>query len=56
MIEYHSIPPHDLREHEVHKDCWCRPELIYDEDEDAVWFHKAMDQREKYLSGELKPM
>lgn len=56
MIEFHSVPLNDLKPHEPSKDCWCQPELVYDEDDEPIWQHHALDQREKYLSGELKLM
>lgn len=48
----HVVPLNDLREHETSIACWCRP--TPDEGEPRVILHHALDQREKYESGELK--
>jgi len=51
-MTWHIYPVNDLREHETEScSCWCNPE--YDE-EDDLFIHNALDQREKYESGELK--
>lgn len=51
---YHVTPVNDLREHIVDPDveCWCKP--AYEEDGQLV-IHNALDQRERYETGELKP-
>lgn len=49
----HVIPLGDWREHLVTWACWCAPER--DSLEPDVWVHRAMDQRERYASGELRP-
>lgn len=43
----HVIPRNDLREHETHRDCWCRPV----EQEPGVIVHNALDGREDYEQG-----
>lgn len=48
----HIIPAFDLREHDLSDKCWCRP--TEDDIDDDVMIHHALDQREKYESGELK--
>lgn len=48
----HVVPLNDLRDHEVSTACWCHP--TPDEDEPQVILHHALDQREKYETGELK--
>ncbi len=51
-MSWHVYPVNDLREHETEGvPCWCNP--TYDE-EDDLYIHNALDQREKYESGELK--
>lgn len=47
--EIHVIPLNDWREHIESKQCWCKPKEV-----DGVIVHNAMDQREKYETGELK--
>lgn len=47
----HVYPLNDLREHEMSKECWCRPDV--DED-DGVCVHNALDGREAYENGERK--
>lgn len=47
---YHVVPINDLREHILSKDCWCNPF-----DDEGVFVHHSMDQREKYETGERKP-
>ncbi len=49
--DIHVVPLNDLREHYTTKTCWCNPS--YDE-EDGIIVHNALDQREKYETGELK--
>ena len=48
----HVVPLNDLREHTPRIDYWCRP--TPDDAEPRVILHHALDQREKYESGELK--
>jgi hypothetical protein len=48
----HVVPMGDLREHECSCTCWCRP--TEDEETPGLWFHHALDGREKYETGELK--
>lgn len=48
----HVVPRNDLREHTPRIDCWCHP--TPDDVEPQVILHHALDQREKYESGELK--
>lgn len=51
----HVVPINDLREHiEQGTDCWCKPE-VDDSGEELLVVHNALDQREKYETGELKP-
>lgn len=49
--EVHVIPLLDLRDHEESAVCWCHPT---DPENDGVWVHKSLDQREKYETGDLK--
>lgn len=44
----HVLPINDLREHDEHSGCWCRPTLYH---EDAVCVHNSMDRREEYERG-----
>ncbi len=48
----HVIPLGDWREHQASCACWCCPQQ--DDLEPGVWRHNAMDQRERYESGELR--
>ena len=48
----HVYPLGDLRLHIISKDCWCRPTWC---DEGEVYLHNAMDRREDYETGKLKP-
>jgi hypothetical protein len=48
----HLIPIDDLREHQLSASCWCRPRQ--DDQIFVVFIHNALDQREKYESGELR--
>lgn len=55
MKIWHVYPTDDLREHiidgwEDGRRCWCRPES--DEDGGLI-VHKALDQREKYETGQM---
>ena len=46
----HIVPVNDLREHATSPQCWCKPTL-----DDGVFIHHAMDRRELYETGALKP-
>lgn len=48
----HIVPAHDLKPHYLHQHCWCQP--IEEADTPDAWVHKAMDQRDRYESGELR--
>jgi len=48
----HVVPLNDLREHVAQINCWCHP--TPDDAEPQVILHHALDQREKYESGELR--
>lgn len=48
----HIIPIDDLREHELHADCWCNPDE--DDDEYGIWVHHALDRREEYETDGMK--
>lgn len=51
-MTWHIIPVNDLREHDTEGGtCWCCPE--YDEDDD-LYIHNSLDEREKYETGERK--
>lgn len=51
----HVYPVNDLREHVTEGEaCWCQPEIDDSGDEQLV-IHNALDQRECYETGELKP-
>jgi hypothetical protein len=51
----HVYPVGDLREHETEgPECWCKPAITHDDGGEIV-AHNALDQREKYESGELRP-
>ena len=45
--ERHVIPVNDLRPHAQAPDCWCRPT-----DDEGVWVHHSLDQREAFENGE----
>ena len=47
---YHIIPVDDLREHEATPECWCCPS----EEEDGIFVHHALDNREAYETGSLR--
>lgn len=49
----HVVPRGDLRMHDLEVDCWCKPEQDLESPE--VFIHNAMDRRELYERGELKP-
>ena len=51
--DLHVTPQDDLRPHPLSMDCWCRP--FRDPETRAVVLHNALDQRERYETGELKP-
>jgi hypothetical protein len=54
-VTQHVYPLNDLRDHDLEgTDCWCHPEIDDSADELLV-IHNALDQREKYETGELKP-
>lgn len=48
----HIIPLGDWREHAATCTCWCNPQE--DSEVPDLWIHNAMDQRDKYESGELR--
>lgn len=50
MTNIHCLPIGDLREHEEKETCWCRPTV-----DDGIVIHNALDQRERWETGELKP-
>jgi hypothetical protein len=50
--DMHVVPRQDLRSHLLSLECWCKP--VEDIEEPGLWVHNALDQREKYESGELK--
>jgi hypothetical protein len=49
----HVHPVNDLREHVVDpiKECWCSPTVT----EEGIIVHNALDRREQYETGDLKP-
>lgn len=54
----HVFPIDDLRPHVLTPHCWCKP--VLDEDNDGtepvfLWVHNALDEREKFETGERKP-
>lgn len=49
---YHVVPIDDIREHDLTPECWCGPTP---DDEHDVFVHHALDEREKYETGERKP-
>lgn len=52
---WHVVPLGDLRDHEPNSDCWCRPALLDDDDNDSdVYIHHSLDGRELYETGERK--
>jgi len=53
-IIIHTLPVGDLREHVESEDCWCGPEVI-EEDLGKNIVHHALDEREKFETGERKP-
>jgi hypothetical protein len=50
-IVIHVTPLNDLRQHELTAECWCEPELDY---ENMVAVHNSADGREKFETGERK--
>lgn len=53
MSAMHVVPIDDLKEHIDTPECWCKP--TKDEEYD-LYTHHAMDRRELYETGELKPI
>lgn len=52
------VPLNDLREHDLSKDCWCKPLLDPDSEgmlRDGFWSHNALDRREEYEEGVRSP-
>lgn len=47
--DFHVVPQHDLREHIISPNCWCRP--VRDTEERNVWVHMSADDRESYENG-----
>jgi 3'-phosphoadenosine 5'-phosphosulfate sulfotransferase (PAPS reductase)/FAD synthetase len=45
----HVYPVGDYREHDLTEGCWCCPSI-----DDGVAIHHAMDERERYETGELR--
>lgn len=45
----HVVPRNDLREHVMLRTCWCKPRQ--DTQDDDLYIHNAMDQRETYEHG-----
>jgi len=41
--DWHVYPVNDLREHDMTRDCWCRPRI----EDDYIVVHNALDQRER---------
>ncbi len=50
--DHHVYPVGDLKEHNLTRDCWCRPAV--DTDLEMV-IHNSMDGREQYETGERRP-
>ena len=48
----HIVPLGDFKEHEPSLGCWSHPRPH--EDRSDLIMHNAMDQRERYASGELR--
>lgn len=51
---WHVYPLNDLREHDMSPACWCRPELMEDDEGGDVLVHNSLDRRELYATGELR--
>ncbi len=51
--ELHIVPLDDLREHELDGACWCKP--VEDVEHPGLWTHHALDGRENYEEGRLRP-
>lgn len=51
--DVHVMPIRDLRSHSASPQCWCRPQL--DEEVEDLFVHNALDRRELYERGELRP-
>jgi hypothetical protein len=53
-VTLHVYPLNDLRDHDLESEtCWCQPRTE-DLENEVVVIHNALDQREKYESGELR--
>lgn len=50
--DLHVIPINDLRDHASQRTCWCRP--VQDDEDDNVWVHNSLDERETYENGRAK--
>lgn len=50
--EQHIVPLDDLKEHEIHRFCWCRP--VATADDDDVLVHNSLDGREQFETGSRK--
>lgn len=48
------LPINDLRPHTECENCWCEPRIEQHGDSHMV-IHNALDEREKYETGERKP-
>ena len=46
---WHVLPREDLRQHIESVDCWCEPII-----ENNIIIHNALDEREKFETGERK--
>lgn len=51
--DLHVYPIGDLRDHEMTRECWCRPTEA--DDDPFVLLHHSMDGREAYEEGRRKP-
>lgn len=47
ITQFHIVPVQDIKPHNLHHDCWCKPRE--DEWTDDMWIHIAMDNREWYF-------
>lgn len=43
--DIHIMPVRDMREHQEHRECWCHPQCLVEEDTVFV-VHYCMDGRE----------
>lgn len=55
--EMHRVPDGDFRKHDIEVGCWCKPVVRWYwcddcQEETIMFFHNALDQREKIASGE----